>query len=142
MEIASGNTKQYIQWVTFVTSRQPVFQNCKETLGMIQIWHPWKLLNFYDRPPTLSIYVQTSSAPTSLSLLSANDKQSFNKDDYHMKPGPSFRWAFRFSINSLVLRGFPLTSFNLAEASLPASSSLYTLLCAVVQKYHKISRNL
>ena len=59
-----------------------------------------------------------------------------------MKPAPSFRWAFRFSINSLILCVFPLTSFHLAEASLPAFSLLYTLVCAVVQKYHEISRNL
>ena len=31
------------------------------TLGMIHIWCPWKLSNFQDPPPTLSIYVQDSS---------------------------------------------------------------------------------
>ena len=46
------------------------------------------------------------------------------------------------SINSLTLSGFPLTSFHrlcfhLAEASLPAFSWLYTLLCAVVQEHHE-----
>ena len=47
---------------------------------------------------------------------------------------PSFRSAFVFSINSLILSGFPLISFHLAEASLSAFSWFYTLVCAVVQK--------
>ena len=34
--------------------------------------------------------------------------------------GPSFRSAFVFSINSLILSDFPLTSFNLAEVLLYA----------------------
>ena len=50
-----------------------------------------------------------------------------------MLSGPSFRSAFVFSINSLILPGFPLTSFNLAEASLSAFSWLYILVCGVVQ---------
>ena len=40
-----------------------------------------------------------------------------------MLSGPSFRSAFVFNINPLILSGFPLTSFHLAEASL-----LYLLL--------------
>ena len=32
--------------------------------------------------------------------------------------GPFFRVAFVLSINSLIVSGFPLTSFHLAEASL------------------------
>ena len=52
--------------------------------------------------------------------------------------GPFFRLAFVFSINSLTMSGFPLTFFDLAEASLSAFSWLYTLGCAVVQKYHEI----
>ena len=51
----------------------------------------------------------------------------------------SFRSAFVFSFNSLILSGFPLTSFHLAEASLSAFSWLYTLECAVVQKHHEMS---
>ena len=49
-----------------------------------------------------------------------------------MLSGPSFMSVFVFSINSLILSDFPLNSFNLAEASL---SWLYTIVCAVVQKY-------
>ena len=48
---------------------------------------------------------------------------------------PSFSSAFVSSINSLILSDFPLASFHLAEASLPAFVWLYTLLCAVIQKY-------
>ena len=49
-----------------------------------------------------------------------------------MLPGPSFRSTFVFSISSLILSGFPLTSFHLAEASLPAFSWFYTLVCVAV----------
>ena len=51
-----------------------------------------------------------------------------------MLSGPSFRSAYIFSINSLILSGFPLTSFHLAEASV--SAFLCSLVCAVAQKYH------
>ena len=56
-----------------------------------------------------------------------------------MLSGPSFTPAFAFSINSLILSVFLLTSFHLAEASLSPFSWLYTLVCAVVQKYHEMS---
>ena len=62
-----------------------------------------------------------------------------HKDDYHISSGPSFRSAFVFSINSLILLGFPLTSFHLAEASRSAFLWLHTLVCAVFQKHHEIS---
>ena len=38
-----------------------------------------------------------------------------------MLSGPTFRSVFVFSINSLILSGFPLTFFHLAETSLSAS---------------------
>ena len=56
-----------------------------------------------------------------------------------MLSGPSFRSTFVFSISPLILYGFPLTSFHLAEVSLSALSWLYTLACAVVQKYREMS---
>ena len=56
-----------------------------------------------------------------------------------MLSGPSFRSAFVFSINSLILSGFRLTSFHLAEASLSAFSWLHTLVRAVGLKYHEMS---
>ena len=53
-----------------------------------------------------------------------------------MLSGLSFWSDFFFSINSLILSGFPLTSFHLPEASL---SVFYTRVCAVVQRHHEIS---
>ena len=44
---------------------------------------------------------------------------------------PSFRSAFIFSINALILCDLSLTSFHLAEC-------VYTLVCAVVQKYYEM----
>ena len=58
-----------------------------------------------------------------------------------MLSGSSFRLAFVFSFNSLILSGFPLASFHLAEVSLSAFLWLYTLECAVIQKYHEMSFN-
>ena len=40
-----------------------------------------------------------------------------------------------YQVNPLIFSGFPLTSFNLAEVSLSVFSWLYTLMCAVAQKY-------
>ena len=54
-----------------------------------------------------------------------------------MLSSPSFRSAFLFSINSLVLPVFPWTSFHLTEASLSAFSCLYTL--CIVQKHQDMS---
>ena len=56
-----------------------------------------------------------------------------------MLSSPSFRQAFVFSINSIILSGFPLTSFHLVEASLSVFSWLYTFEGEFVQKYHKMS---
>ena len=56
-----------------------------------------------------------------------------------MLSGPSFRSVFDFSVYPLILSGFPLTSFHLAEASLSAFLWLYTLVCAVNQKCYEMS---
>ena len=56
-----------------------------------------------------------------------------------MLSSPQFKSAFIFSFNSLILSGFPLTPFHLAEASRSASLLLYTSLCTVVQKCHEVS---
>ena len=84
-------------------------------LGMVHIWRLWELSNFQDPPLPLSIYVQDSSILQSSSEF--------------------FYSSFIFSINSLILSGIPLTSFHLAEASISTFLWLYTLVCAVVQKY-------
>ena len=53
--------------------------------------------------------------------------------------GPSFRSAFVFSVNPLILSGFPLTfSFYLAEAS---HISFFVALQPCVCSCPKISRN-
>ena len=55
-----------------------------------------------------------------------------------MLSGPSFRLAFIFNINLLILSGFRLTSFHLVKALLSAFPWIYTLVCAVVQKFVKM----
>ena len=114
---------------------------------MIHIWRPWKLSNFQDHLTPLSIYVQITSThltlhvqfqtkpPLSLQMISNQLKENIiSKDDYYMLSGPSFRSAFVFSINSLILSGFPLTYFHLAEPSLSGFSWLYTFVWAVARK--------
>ena len=55
-----------------------------------------------------------------------------------MLSGPPFRSAFVCSMNSLILSGFPLTSFHLVETSLSAFFvALYPRVCSCP----KISRN-
>ena len=114
---------------------------------MIHKWRPWKLYNFQDPPPSCPsaskilppLWPWTSNGPRPSPFQTTTNqfKEKKSKDDYHMLSGPSFRSAFVFIINSLILPGFPLTSFHLFEASLSAFPWLYALVCAVVQKYHK-----
>ena len=84
---------------------------------------------FFPSPMALDVKFQTKSPP------SPNDKP---KDDSYMLSGPSFRSAFIFSINLLILSGFPSASFHLVETSQSAFSWLYTLVCAVVQKFNEM----
>ena len=119
---------------------------------LIYIWRPWKLSNFQDSPPllvhrpysstplTLDVQFQTNPLLTpSLQMIANQLKENIIQGWLFMLSGPSFRSAFIFSINSLILSGFPLTSFLLAEASLSAFSWLHALVCAVSQKYHEMS---
>ena len=88
-----------------------------------------KIVQFSRAPTPFSSYVQTSSTPlASMSNFkrnppSPNDNQSIkrkqSKDDYYMLSGLSFRSVFVFSINSLILSGFPLISFYLTDQSRP-----------------------
>ena len=110
-----------------------------------------KLSNFQDFPPPLSIYVQNSSTPLTFDVSfkrsppppfndNQSNKRKQSKNDYYMLSGPSFRWAFVLSISSLILSGFPLTSFHLTEASLSTFLWLYVLVWAAVKKkYHEMS---
>ena len=75
--------------------------------------------------------------------LSPNDNQSIKKKNINqgilLFVMRSFlKVGLPFSINSLILSGFPLIYFHLAEASLSTFSWLYTLVWVVVQKYHKM----
>ena len=119
-------------------------------LGMMHIWRPWKLSNFQDPPPpfpsTWKIlpfpWPWTSNFKRNLPPF-PNDNQSIKKKHNPRKTILCYQVllsgrAFVFSINSLILSAFPFTSSHLAEASLSAFLWLYTLECAVVQKYHKI----
>ena len=99
-----------------------------------------KIFQFSRPPPPLFIYVQNSSTPLTLDALSPNDNQSIKRKNNPMVlPRPSLRSAFLFSISSLIISGFPFTSFRLAEASRSAFLWLYTLVCAVVQTHHEMS---
>ena len=51
--------------------------------------------------------------------------------------GSFLQVAFVFSFNSLILPGFPLTSFHLAETSLSVFSWLYTVMCVAIQNITK-----
>ena len=65
-------------------------------------------------------------------------KENINKRwHYYMLSGPTFRSAFVFTINSLALSGFPLTSYHLAEAWLSAFSWLCTLVLQLSENITK-----
>ena len=88
-----------------------------------------KIVQFL-RPPTFLVHLRPKffhslylGRPVSKNPPSRNDNQS----------------AFIFSVNLLILPGFPLTSFHLAEASLSAFLWFYTLVYAALQKYHEMS---
>ena len=57
--------------------------------------------------------------------------------DYYMLSGPFFRLAFVFSMNPLLMSGFPLSSFHLVEASL-----LYLLLRGFSLLYVQLYENI
>ena len=120
---------------------------------MVHIWRPWKLYNFQDPLTPLPIYVQNSSIPLNLNLqfqtIPLPSLASLQMITNQLKENIIQAWLlqvirsffqinFCFQHNSLTLFGFSLTSFYLAEASLPALLCHYTLVCAVVQKYHEI----
>ena len=105
-----------------------------------------KIVQFL-RPPTSLVHLRPklfhlldlgrpiSNEPSPLS----NDNQSIKRlyvINYvinYILSVPFFRLAFVSSINSLILPGFPLTSFHLAEASL-STFSWIILLCVQLSK--------
>ena len=114
-----------------------IYQNCPifKTSHLLahlrpKFFHPLDLGRPISNEPLLLLPLQ---------IMTNQLKENIIKDDYYMSSGPSFRSAFIFSINSLILPGFSLTSFHLTKASLSAFSWHYTLVCAAVQKYHEMS---
>ena len=108
-----------------------------------------KLSNFQDPhpscpstskilPPPLTLDVQfQANSPSSNDNQSIKRKHNPRMNDYYMLSGPSFRSAFVFSINPLILYGFPSSSFHLAEASLS-----YLLLCDFTLLCEQLSENI
>ena len=104
-----------------------------------------------DSPPLLSIYLQNSSTPLTLDvqfqptppspplqMITNQLKENITQGWLCMLSGPSSRSAFVFNINSLILSGFPLTYFHLAEAGL---CTFFVALCSCVCRCPKVSRN-
>ena len=123
-------------WYTYdVHNNCPIFKALHSLCSCrsIILQPPWSWTSNFKRTPSLS--------PTNNQLIKRthNPENVIQRFDYRMLSGYSFRSAFVFSINSLILPGFPFTSFHLTEASLSAFSWLYILERAVVQKYHEMS---
>ena len=89
--------------------------------------------DFQDHPPPLlSSYVQNSSTPLTLGVWTSNSNEStllLQIITYQLKENiiqgwlwyvirPSLRVGFCFQYQLLILPGFPLTSFDLAESNL------------------------
>ena len=115
-------------WYTFDTHENyPVFKTlqhpCLSTPKNFPLPWPW-MSNFRWAP--------------SLKMITNQLKKNINKGRLLYVVKSFLRLAFTFSINSLILSGFPLIYFHLDEASLSTYSWLYTLLTVVVQKYHKM----
>ena len=125
-------------------------------LGMIHIWRAWKFprppttpLPTHRNPPCLSrseIFPSTWPWTSNFKRISPSPqvitnqlKENIIQRWLFMLSSPLFRSTFVYIINILILSVFLLTSFHLAEDSLSAYLWLYTLVCAVVQKYHNYS---
>ena len=131
---------------------------------MIHIWRPWKLSNFQDHPPPLSIYIQNSSTPLTWDVqfqkksspllpppspppprLSLNDNQSIKKNiiqGWLLHVIRSFlQVGFRFQCQhiNLVWLSFDFFSFSWSLTIISPSSWLYILVCTVVRKYQGMS---
>ena len=72
----------------------------------------------FKAPTPLSSYVQRKTNPRPSPNYNQSVKRKHNPRMTIMLSGLSFRSAFVFSINSLILSGFPLTFIHLAETNL------------------------
>ena len=77
-------------------------------------------------PIDLGRPISSGAPPISSPNYNQSIKREHNLRMTIILSGPSFRSAFIFSINSLILSDFPLTSFQFAEASLSAFLWVYT----------------
>ena len=93
----------------------------------------------FFHPVDLGRPISTDPLSPPLQIITIQLKENITQGWLCMLSGPSSRSAFVFNFNSLILSGFPLTNFHLAEAGLCTFSWLYALACAVVQKYHEMS---
>ena len=87
----------------------------------------------YTNPLTLGVQFQTNPPP--LQMITNQFQGNIIQGCLSYVIRSFLQVGFRFSINSLILSGFPLTSFYLAEASLSAFPWHYTLVC-------KLSKNI
>ena len=111
-----------------------------------------KIFQFSRHPTSLSIYLQNFFTPLPLDVqlqmipplqMIINQLKENIIQGWLLYVIRSFlQLAFVSSINSLILSGFLLTSFHLAEPSLSPFSWLYGLVSANVQKYHEMNTHL
>ena len=120
---------------------------------MIHIWCPWKLSNFQDPPsPVLPLRLSTTkifsppwpwtsnfkrTPPFQMVTNKLKEKIIQRKLLHVIRSFFLLGFCFQYQLINFVWLCFDF--FHLAEASLPAFSRLYTTVCGIAQKYHKIS---
>ena len=102
---------------------------------------PLAVMQIHPPPPLVHLRPKFSH-PSDLGCPNSEEtpspKENINERwHYYMLSGPIFRSAFVFTINSLALSGFPLTSYHLAEAWLSAFSWLWTLVLQLSENITK-----
>ena len=99
----------------------------------------------FSRPPTPLVHLRPKffdpldlgrpisyESPLLLQMITSQLKENIIKGWILYVIRSFLQVGFGFPYQTLILPGFPSTSFHLAEASLSAISWLYTLVCAVV----------
>ena len=121
---------------------------------MIHIWRPWKVSNFEDTAPSLSIYVRNSSTPLTLDVQFQTTPLPLQviinklKEDiiqgwllYVIRSLLQLGFRFQYQLINLVWLSFDFFSFSwsLYLFFVCFFFWLYTLVCSVVQKYQEMS---
>ena len=96
------------------------------------------LLPKFFHPIILDIQFQTNPIPPS-PMITNQLKEDIIQRGLLYVIRSFLQVGFRLHYQHINLSGFPLTYFQLAEATLSVFSRLYTHVCAVVQKYHEKS---